>query len=198
LQLLRKVPNQINIACSGGPDSMALLDFLRRGKKRIEVIYFNHGTPHGNLAEKFLRDYCKDEKLSLNVQALDQLPQKKQSLEDFWSKQRNSYFKNLEGPVLTAHHLDDALEWWVFTSLRGDPKLIPYQNENIIRPLLLTKKENILNWCKNKKVPYVIDPSNKNSKFMRNLIRHELMDLALRVNPGLHKTIAKKYHALGA
>ena len=41
-------------------------------------------------------------------------------------------------------------------------------------------------------VPYINDPSNKDTSLRRNYIRHELMPHALEVNPGIFKMISKK------
>ena len=43
-----------------------------------------------------------------------------------------------------------------------------------------------------KQVPFIEDTSNEDIHYTRNYIRHKLMDNALIVNPGLHKTIARK------
>ncbi len=55
--------NKFGIACSGGVDSMAVLDFLIQGKYKPEVLYFNHNTDHGQQAEKFMIDYCNKNNL---------------------------------------------------------------------------------------------------------------------------------------
>ena len=95
-------------------------------------------------------------------------------------------------PVITCHHLNDAVETWIFTSLHGKPRLIPHSRDNFLRPFLLSKKEAMINWCHNKGVPYAEDPSNLDTSYMRNYIRHVLMPNALNVNPGLHKVVYKK------
>jgi len=41
-----KLPREICIGVSGGPDSMAALDFLSKSHK-ITVLHFNHGTNFG-------------------------------------------------------------------------------------------------------------------------------------------------------
>ena len=40
------LPKQITIACSGGVDSMAIVDFLSR-KHDVTIAHFNHRTQNG-------------------------------------------------------------------------------------------------------------------------------------------------------
>jgi len=188
-----KIPDQVAIAVSGGPDSMAILDFLRRGPKEIQVLHFNHGTDHSFEAEEIVRDYCDRWKIDLKVGNLTEKVTKGSSLEEFWRKNRYNFFeRSTKRPVITCHHLDDVVENWVFTSLNGNPMMIPSKRGKYIRPFLVTTKKDLLSWCDRKNVPYIIDPSNSDTSFMRNLIRHELIPVALKVNPGLSKVIRKK------
>lgn len=193
IRLSFKLPNEFAVAVSGGPDSMAALDFLRRNK-RVRVLHFNHGTSGADTAEAVVRDYCFEHGLDLTVGHLDEAPGKGQSLEDFWRQARYSFFEEecSELPVVTCHHLDDVAETWLFTSLNGNPKLIPSHRGNYLRPFLETRKAVFEDWCDRKEVPFHYDNSNSNVKFTRNYIRHELMPKALRVNPGLHKVLRKK------
>ena len=43
-----------------------------------------------------------------------------------------------------------------------------------------------------KNVPWIEDESNLDTAYTRNYIRNEMMTNVLKVNPGIHKTIAKK------
>ena len=47
-------------------------------------------------------------------------------------------------------------------------------------------------WADLKNVDFVEDDTNNDTCYTRNYIRHEMMPNVLRVNPGIHKTIAKK------
>ena len=193
IHLSMKLPHKIAVAVSGGPDSMAALDFLAR-KKDVTVLHFNHGTPHSSFAEQLVRDYCNDNNLKRVFGTLAESIPSGVSKEDFWRKNRYRFFEdNASGlPVVTCHHLDDVVETWLFTSLHGDPRLIPSKRGRYLRPFLTTRKSTLEDWCYNKSVPSTFDPSNSDIKFMRNYIRHEIVPHAVRVNPGIHKVLRKK------
>lgn len=191
IRQLFKIPTNCYVACSGGSDSMAVLDFLAKGNKVSGAVYFDHKTDQSKKFKNTVQKYCKENKIELIVKALEK-EKDEQSWESFWSKERNRFFKSLNAPVVTGHNLDDAVEWWIYTSLKGNPKIMPASNKNILRPFLITKKSTLKSWAINKKIDYVEDLSNKNIKFMRNFIRYKLMPDCQVVNPGLHKTIFKK------
>lgn len=196
INLLTKFPTeQFYLACSGGPDSMAALNFLVCGRHNFKVAYFHHGTPHGQKALEFLTDYCDMSGLDLVVGHIEGGCPKGESEENHWRNARYDFFETLPGPIVTAHNLDDVVEWWLFTSLHGNPRLIPTFRGKVSRPFMLTKKEDLKSWCDNRDVPYIVDPCNENEKYMRPIIRHRIMPQALRVNPGLYKVVGKKLRA---
>ena len=195
INVLGSVPNNICVAVSGGADSMAALHFLRNGGKRnVLALHFNHGTDHSSDAENLVVNYCNENNIPLVIGDLDKELPKGVSKENFWRENRYSFFNRESGdrPVITCHHLDDVVETWVFTSLHGNPMLIPHKRDNYIRPFLTTGKQDLLNWCHRKHVPYVTDPSNQDTSYIRNYIRHILLPNALYVNPGLSKVVKKK------
>ena len=194
LEFMGKIPYTVGVAVSGGVDSMAILDFLIRGGRKVIAFHFNHGTDHGEVAERFFRQYCLDNFITYNVGYLerDLHKPKDKSPEEHWRDERYKYLESQDFPIITAHTLDDQVENWIFTSLHGNPRLIPYRRNNIIRPFLLTKKEAMISWCDRKGVPYLTDPSNSSPRYMRSYIRTEIVPKALHVNPGLHKVVKKK------
>ena len=197
IRLSAKLPNKLAVAVSGGPDSMASLDFLVRNKE-VTVLHYNHNTSHAEEAEKVVRKYCKDANLPLLVGHLENEVPTGVSKENFWRESRYAFFDLVTMtpghniPVITCHHLDDVVETWLFTSMHGAGRLIPTKRGRYLRPFLTTRKSVFEEWCDRKGVPYVIDPSNEDISFMRNYIRHEMVPRALRVNPGLHKVLRKK------
>ena len=192
--LLGRIPKErFYIACSGGVDSMVLLDFLLKfPANKFSLLYMNHGTVHGQEAELFVREFADKHSLELIVGHLTREPTKKESPEEFWRNERYKFFDSIDGTILTAHHLNDAVETWIFSSLRGQSKLIPYRRNNCIRPFLTVSQKEILEWANAKNVKWIQDHSNDSLKYDRNYIRKELMPLVFRINPGIEKMIKKK------
>jgi len=199
ISILGKIPPKVFVACSGGPDSMAVVDFLKRSGREVSLIYFNHGTEHGYEAQSLLEKYSFNNDLELHLGQINRPIAKGESQESFWRNQRYGFFRKViemyhnEIPLITCHHLDDQVETWLFSSIHGNPRLIPYKrNGCIIRPFLLTRKAEFESWCLNHDVPYLTDPSNQDTAYMRNHIRHNIVPQILIVNPGIHKTVWKK------
>jgi tRNA(Ile)-lysidine synthase len=190
IKVLNGVPKgEFGLACSGGVDSMAILDFLINGRYNPHVLYFNHNTEHGHEAEKFITDYCKEKGLKLTIGRTELKPTSNK--EKIWSDLRYEFFSQFDFPIMTCHHLDDCVETYLFSCLRGFQSVIPYSRGNLIRPFLLNEKSVFEKWCKQKGVPFIQDQSNDCLDYSRNRIRHNIVPEALKVNPGL-KTVVKK------
>ena len=198
IKLASKIPNNVYIAVSGGLDSMVALDFLGRSKNRnIEVLHFNHGTEHGRLAEDFVTDFCAKNGINYYVGQISSSKKRGESPEEYWRRERYCFFNKFKDKkIITCHHLDDQVENYIFTMLNGREMLIPYERDNFIRPFLSSSKEELKSWAERKRVVYISDPSNYDLKYMRNLIRHELVPIARKVNPGLQKVVKKKVENL--
>ena len=194
IKVLGKIPKgEFGIACSGGVDSMAILDFLLNGGYQPYVLYFNHNTEHGQVAEDFVTQYCQDKGLKLFTGRTELSP--KSNKEKIWSDLRYEFFSKFDFPIITCHHLDDCVETYLFSCLRGFQSVIPYSKRNVIRPFLLNEKSVFYKWCEGKNVPFVEDESNLSVDYSRNRIRHNIVPEALLVNPGL-KTVVRKMISL--
>lgn len=188
-----KLPQKVYLALSGGPDSMAVLDFLLRGGKEVIALYFNHGTDHGDYAEEFVTGYCDERGVELYISHKNRERERGESPEEYWRNMRYDFFNRYtDAPIILCQHLNDQAEQYLFSAMNGNPDIMPCQSGNIIRPFMLNTKEELLDWCDRKDVPYVIDPSNADTRYMRNQIRHKIMPEVLKVNPGFLKVIKKK------
>ena len=193
IRIIGKIPHSLTVACSGGIDSMAVVNFLLQGKKKVNLAYFNHDTQHSHKAQEFVENYASDNKLNLVIGRI-QGCKGKRSLEEFWRDERYDFLQRISGNyTITCHHLDDCVETWLMSSFHGQSKLIPYhRGANVYRPFLMTTKKDIESYAERKQVSWIQDPSNQKTNFMRNHVRHNVMPQVLVVNPGLRTTIRKK------
>jgi len=195
IKLQGKLPKNIILACSGGVDSMAALDFLSR-RHSVRVIYVDHVTEHSRRAAVFLSEYCRRNKIAYEYHSINGSKPQGVSQEEHWRNERyrvlNEATQAHGVPAVTCHHLDDCVETWLWSSLHGEGKIIPYRRRDVVRPFRLTEKRNFRLWAEVNNVPWVEDDSNSDTCYTRNYIRHELMPHALEVNPGLHKVVKKK------
>ena len=122
---------------------------------------------------------------------LNESKPKELSQEEFRRNKRYDFLSGFD-TVITAHHLDDCVETYIWSSLHGKAKLPHrYVRGNVLRPFLTTPKTEFISWCERHNVTWSEDISNKDTNYTRNYIRHELMPHALKVNPGLRTTIKK-------
>ena len=193
IRFIGELPHDCVVAFSGGVDSVAIVDFLLRGKKNVTLAFFNHGTKTSHDAEIFVRNFALARGLDCRVGKVLRDKGRGESAEEYWRKERYSFLFSFNKPVITGHHLDDAVETWLFNSIHGIPRVIPYRNKNVIRPFLITPKSEFLSWADRNKLEWSEDESNLDVAYMRNLIRHKIVPEALKVNPGLRKVIKKMY-----
>lgn len=193
IHFLVKVPNKVGLAFSGGIDSLAVAHFLKRGRKDVTLYHFNHGCQYSDEIEKQCRESAKSLNCNIIVNGYDGSRKPGQSLEDAWRRARYRFLRSFEEQIITCHHLDDAVETWVWSSLHGEGKLIPFESGNIIRPFIITEKSVFETYCKINDLQVVEDEMNKDLHLMRNYMRANMMQHIYHINPGLRKVIRKKY-----
>lgn len=189
INLLLKIPNKIYLGLSGGVDSVACYHFLSNSKRNIIPVFFDHGTETSRIALSFLKERYPN----LLIGNIQNQKDKRESWEEYWRNERYGYLNALDAPVVICHHLDDVLETWLFSSFHGQPKLIPVQTRNVIRPFLITDKQKLIDFCGKRNIDWMYDESNDDQSYMRNHIRHNIVPEVLKVNPGIKKTLKKKY-----
>lgn len=191
IKLLNELPRgPIWVACSGGVDSVVAVDFLRRGRE-VRIAFFDHGTPASRAAAEFLQLNTQFRGITVEMASIVNDRPADKSWEEYWRDERYRFLESLDGPVVTAHHLDDAVETYVWRMCHGRSDTIPYARNNIIRPFLLTPKSELVDWALRNKLEWVEDHSNLDTKYTRNHIRHTVIPELLKVNPGLATTVSK-------
>lgn len=187
--------DRVLIALSGGPDSVSLFHFLIKYKKKFKIelgaVHINHklrATDSDN-DEKFCKELCGKFSIPFFVVRKDVKnlsKKKKMSLEEAGREVRYSEFakiakQNNYTKIATAHTCDDNAETVFLNLIKGTGIKglagIPYQRENIIRPLLILTKNEILSYLNENKILFRIDASNFESDYDRNYIRNEIFPL---------------------
>ncbi len=196
------------VACSGGPDSMCLLSLVNELKNelnlKIIVAHVNHKLRIESEEEKeMVENYSKENNLIFELLEITKYSNNKFSEED--ARKRRYYFFNKlikkynANVLLTAHHGDDLIETIQMRLTRGSNlsgyigiKMINENNNyKILRPLLSTTKENILNYLNDKNIPYRIDKTNEELKHTRNKYRHYILPFLKKENKKVHEKYLK-------
>lgn len=202
--------SSILVACSGGPDSVALLHFLFTSRQslaigKLGVYHLNHGL-RGRAADRdetFVRNLAR--KLSLpffcekeNVRAY--ASQHGISLEMAGRKLRYAGIDAIlesEGFDYAAlgHTSSDNAEWLLLSVVRGraEPLLwgIPPRRERYIRPLIRCTRDEIMAYVESADIAYRRDSSNRSLAFDRNRLRNCIVPLLKELNPSLEETISR-------
>lgn len=174
------------VACSGGPDSMALLD-MHKDKYSLMVAHINyHKRDTAKRDENIVRDYCK--KNNIPFFKFDYQDDKKGNFQDLARVFRYKCFAELINKyeldgVLVGHHLDDLLETYLLqikrnscVSYYGLKKVTNIMNVKVIRPLLSYTKKDLEAYCLKNNIKYGIDESNLEDHYSRNKIRHSKIE----------------------
>ena len=175
------------IGVSGGPDSMALLDMCQKQGIFVAVAHMNYAKrDSAKRDEEIVRNYC--EKYGIPYVIRMQNKQCIGNFQAFARDERYAFYKELiqtydAEAVLLAHHLDDHLETYLMQmQRRSTPQYFGISEHacimdcQIIRPLLMYTKQELLNYCDEYHIPYGIDESNLTNDYTRNKIRHTLIE----------------------
>lgn len=188
------------IALSGGPDSMALLDMLYQKKYSLIVCFVNyHHRNNVEEEQEMVVNYVK--KLNYKLEIKNCFYQEKDGNFENWARiERYIFFKEMVNKYhadgcFVGHHQDDLIETYLLQKQRGYVSYYGLKHINnikdvkIIRPLLDYKKIDLLNYCKENKIPFSIDYTNDDINLKRNYLRKNIIN---NLNDNERKDILKK------
>lgn len=171
------------LACSGGPDSMALLDILVTYHFQPIVCHMNyHHRDSANRDQNYVTDYCKNHELTCYVK--DYQPQGHDNFQEDARLARYQFFKEIYEKhhakgLIVAHQKDDVLETYLLQKKRhnqvdyyGIASFTTLYDMNVYRPALHVRKQELLQYCIDQHLDYGIDESNLQDEYQRNIIRH--------------------------
>lgn len=184
---------------SGGGDSMAMLDILRRFREKkdftLQAVHIHHQIREGEADRDcvFVEEMCRKWGIPCRIYTypVPALSKKwKVGLEEAGRMVRRDAFaqekKRLgisDGnmKIALAHNKNDLAETMLHnlargTGIRGLSAMRPVDG-TIIRPVLCLEKKEIVNYLKEEKIPSILDSSNLSDEYTRNRIRHHILPL---------------------
>ena len=188
-------------AVSGGADSVALLDVLGalagEWSLTLHAVHVNHGLRPGAEADAtFVRDLCAQWNVPLHVErvAVRREPPW-EGLEAEARRARYAAFREVAKRtgaqrIATAHTADDQAETVLMRILEGaGPRGlagIAASRGMLIRPLLDARRADVEAHLRARGVTWVEDESNRDPRFLRNRIRHQVLPfLAEIIEPSI-------------
>lgn len=190
------------VACSCGPDSMALLDIILklRNKKNINIIcaHVNHKLRIESEQEKIdVENFCNNNKIIFEYMEITKYnndnfhAQARNIRYDFFDKLMNKYNAKY---LFTAHHGDDLIETILMRISRGSTvkgysgfnKISKRNDYYIVKPLIYVTKQQLLEYVKDNNIKYAIDKSNEKSVYTRNRYRKNVLSFLKEENKDVH------------
>ena len=203
--------DRVILACSGGVDSMVLLEVLARHRgpelagMDVIVAHFNHGVhAEAERMQELVRHHADAIGLQCWTEAGTLDVQPGESFEHVARKARYNFLgmvaaKYQASAVLTAHTQTDQdetilmmlLEGTGLAGLRGMPIQRPLDDApgvRLIRPMLDVPRDLVLEFAAEHSVPWHEDPTNADTAILRNRVRHVVLPfLEEHGNPQVRK-----------
>lgn len=201
-----QLPLPLAVAFSGGADSTTLLiAAAARWPGQVHAIHVHHGLQDAADAfEQHCRDVCAALGVALDVRRVAARHAPGESPED---AARNARYQALARAardaglqaVLLGQHADDQVETLLLALSRGAglpglaamPPVFQRDGVLFVRPLLALGARAIRDWIAAKGVPVVEDPTNADTAFTRNRIRHLLLPALEEAFPQYRETFTR-------
>ncbi len=196
------------IAYSGGLDSHVLLHSMATLRKRLAgvqllAVHVNHGL-HGDSGQwaSHCASVCRELDVCCHQLEVDARSGRGESPEATARRARYEAIGNIMNAgdmVLTAHHRDDQAETLLLHLLRGSgPHGLAamslcrgFGKGWLARPLLDFSRAALREYAESKSLRWVDDPSNREDRFERNYVRHEVMPALKMRWPALTSVLAR-------
>lgn len=199
--------DRIGVGVSGGADSVALLILLHEYKKLtnfdLVVIHVNHNIrgEESDRDQKFVQELCEKLNVPIFVKSVDVLGYQsstKKTLEQSARELRHNALSEVMAEqnlnkIALAHNLGDQAETILMHIFRGcgldGLAGMGAKNGNYIRPLINESKKDIEAFLESENVSYVLDSTNKDSKYTRNYLRNEVIPAIQKAYPNVQENL---------
>ncbi len=191
---------------SGGADSVALLHALRAvWRGGLVAAHLDHALrPDSSEDARFCRDLCARlgvEFVSERVDVAALANRQGGGLEEAARDERYRFLRAVmiehdAAAIAVAHTRDDRAETLLLNLLRGAGSTglgsMPQIQRDVVRPLLGVTREDVLDHLARHDLPHREDATNRDLRFTRNRIRHELIpSLEATFNPRARQALAR-------
>lgn len=196
--------DRILLAVSGGMDSMALVVLLYRSGFDFAIAHCNFKLrgKEADADEGFVKQTADRYHVPFYSRSFDTGRYARQnniSVQMAARDLRYAYFDEVAREyaydhIAIAHHLDDQTETFFINLLRGCGIAglhgIRLRQGKIVRPLMFTTRKEIKSFVKRNNIPFRVDHTNNETKYMRNKIRHLVIPALMEINPDFQKEMA--------
>lgn len=209
LNISKNIPHNstLLIGFSGGPDSVFLLNFLSNiapsHNLKIIAAHLDHQWRTNSYEDvawcsNFCKQYNNVTFLSKTACELNFTPKTNGSKEETGRKLRRHFFMECAKEfnadhIVLGHHQDDQIETFFIRLSRGSSVTglasMRMKDGLYLRPLLHITKQEILDFLELHQIPFLIDPTNTDTVFLRNRIRKNLVPILDSVDARMHKNI---------
>jgi len=107
------------------------------------------------------------------------------------------------GRIATGHTRDDQAETVLLRLLRGSGArglsgIQPRREDGVVRPLILASRAEVIAFLARGKIPFREDATNRDSRFLRNRVRHEVLPLLRSLSPRIDERLSALADSLRA
>ncbi len=197
--------DRILLGFSGGPDSVALAHLLVRYGVTVGLAHVNFHLRgvESDRDQAFSREFASRHGLeffTIDFDTVKYAREKGLSIEEAARNLRYQWFEELARSqgydfIATAHNADDNVETILHNLARGTGIKgllgIPLKRGKVIRPLLFAYKRDVLRYCQQHGLNYVVDKTNMDTAITRNRIRHNIIPEFEKINPGFKDNVLR-------
>ncbi len=193
MKRITKAGEIIGVACSGGRDSISLLNYLNSVKDDLDIevvcVNINHSIRENSERDtRFVADFCRENRIrcykfvidSYSIARTKHLTLEQAAREGRYEMFRALIKKGIVDKIALAHHSSDQAETVLMhilrgAGLKGASGMAEISEGIFIRPMLNISREEINNYIAENVLTYVEDETNADNTYTRNFLRNVIL-----------------------